>query len=283
MKEKGQYFIAFGVIAAMLMVAGFPTFIVFFFGIFAFFLWRTFASTSRSETREIFEFYLSANDILRDEERRWYGFELSDVIGRGERVVRSMSAAPPLVYFALGALYQKAGDHQSAVKHLSFLVENESSDEINYAYPSPDLKKYVSVLRKIEREPHESPMTAASIRALERSRRMRGKTMLELSRDELAQKQKKYDSLPEQEKRNRLESTEKNEQTFVKQSLWAEEFDFQPDTEKIGFSEKKFPSIPNSGKSPENSENPAEEANHDQRNRKSISEVLHDIYDNNVQ
>ena len=64
-KEKGQYFLAFGVIASMLMVARFPSFVIVFFGIFAFFLWKIFSSGSRNETREIFEFYLSANEMLR--------------------------------------------------------------------------------------------------------------------------------------------------------------------------------------------------------------------------
>ena len=40
MKEKSQYVLAFGIIASMLLVAGFPTFVVFFFGIFAYFLFQ---------------------------------------------------------------------------------------------------------------------------------------------------------------------------------------------------------------------------------------------------
>src|SRR5215468_4467287 len=110
-KEKGQYVLAFGVIASMLLVVGFPTFVVFFFGVFAYFLWKIFSSASRNETREIFEFYLAANDILRNDERRWFGFEMKDVAGRGENILKNMSGAPPLVYFALGALYSKMGDH----------------------------------------------------------------------------------------------------------------------------------------------------------------------------
>ena len=85
LKEKTQYALAFGVIATMLMVAGFPMFVIFFFGIFAYFLWKTFSSPSPSETRRIFEFYLSANEILRDDERRWFGFEVQEVLVRGER------------------------------------------------------------------------------------------------------------------------------------------------------------------------------------------------------
>jgi len=76
LKENTQYAMAFGLIATMLFVAGFPMFVIFFFGIFAYFLWKTFSQPSRSSTREIFEFYHAANEILRDDERRWFGFEL---------------------------------------------------------------------------------------------------------------------------------------------------------------------------------------------------------------
>lgn len=69
LKEKGQYVLAFGVIASMLLVTGFPTFVIFFFGIFAYFLWKMFSMPSRNETREVFEFYLSANDVLRDDDQ----------------------------------------------------------------------------------------------------------------------------------------------------------------------------------------------------------------------
>ena len=121
-RERGQYFLAFGVIASMLAVAGFPVFVIFFFGIFAYFLWKVFSAGPRNETREIFEFYLTANDILRDDERRWYGFEIKESIARGERLLAEMKGAPPLVHFALGALYNKMGDHKAAVNHLSYVV-----------------------------------------------------------------------------------------------------------------------------------------------------------------
>ena len=82
--------------------------------------------------RRIFEFYLSANEILRDDERRWFGFEVQEVLVRGERILQSMNGAPPLVHFTLGALYHKIGDYKSAVNHLSYVVENENSDESTY-------------------------------------------------------------------------------------------------------------------------------------------------------
>ena len=87
-KEKSQYAIAFGVIAMMLYITGFPVFVIFFFAILAFFIWKTLSTPSQNGTREIFEFYLLANDILRDDERRWYGFEIQEVVGRGERILK---------------------------------------------------------------------------------------------------------------------------------------------------------------------------------------------------
>ena len=186
-KEKTQYALAFGVIASMLFIAGFPMFVIFFFGIFAYFLWKTFSTPSPSDTRRIFEFYLSANELLRDDERRWFGFEMQEVVVRGERILQSVSGAPPLVYFALGALYHKIGDYKSAVNHLAYVLENENSDESNYVYPTPELREYVKTLRKIEREPAEAPQTSAAVRALERARRNRGKSLLEDSRRRLGE------------------------------------------------------------------------------------------------
>jgi len=178
MIEKGQYALAFVVVAAMLVVANFPVYVVFFFGIFAYFLWKIFSTASRSETREIFEFYLSANEVLREDERRWFGFEVREVIDRGERIVRSMTGAPPLIYFTLGALHNKIGEHKEAVECLNNALENENSDEMNFVFPSAELRNYVKVLRKIEREPAEAPLTSTAVRSLERARRIRGKSLL---------------------------------------------------------------------------------------------------------
>ncbi|HQU84364.1 MAG TPA: hypothetical protein PKY59_14605, partial [Pyrinomonadaceae bacterium] len=193
LKEKGQYLLAFGVIAAMLTVANFPPFVIVFFGIFAYFLWKMFSMPSRNETREIFEFYLSANDILRDDERRWFGFEIQEIINRGENILQSMNVAPPLVHFTLGALYHKVGNHKTAINHLAFVVENENSDESAFTNPTPELKNYVKVLRKIEREPAEAPLTSTAIRALERARRNRGKSLLNESRQVLQEQQLKIE------------------------------------------------------------------------------------------
>lgn len=284
MKEKGQYVLAFSVIAAMLMVAGFPMFVIFFFGIFAYFLWKTFSSPSRNETREIFEFYLSANDILRDDERRWFGFEMQEVTSRGERILRAINGAPPLVYFALGALYHKAGDYKSAVSHLSYVLENESAEESTYVYPSPELRNYVKVLRKIEREPAEAPLTSAAVRALERARRNRGKALLEESR-ELVQEQnrKKREAAIEQAKAIPV-LAESVEDARVFQSVTDETTENHQENR---VEDKKHTILRDSKTNSTERESRKETETRDNGNHiarpKPISEILHDIYDKNVQ
>lgn len=275
-KERGQYFLAFGVIASMLLVAGFPVFVVFFFGVFAYFLWKIFSSGTRSDSREIFEFYLAANEILRDDDRRWYGFEVNEVLRRGEVLLQAMNGAPPLVYFTLGALYNKVGDHKSAVHHLSFVVENENSNEATFLHPSPELRNYVRILRKIEREPAETPLTSGAVRALERARKNRGVVLLEDSRVKLRD-----------ENRKKRETIDAN--SLI--SNGAEVLNTAVETED---SERKQPeSVVTVSRSNGSPERPAESGQEKERrknhgqdpfvNRKPISEVLHDIYDKNVQ
>lgn len=278
-KENAQYALAFGVIATMLMVAQFPLFVIFFFGIFAYFLWKTFSQPSRGGTREIFEFYLAANEILRDDERRWFGFELQEIINRGERILQMMNGAPPLVYFTLGALYHEIGDHKSAVNHLTYIIENDNAEEGTYVYPSPELRNYVKILRKIEREPAEAPQTSAAIRALERARRNRGKALLETSRAELnLLNDKKQTAMLEQEKQiNKLATI--NQENAAPKSVVDE-------PEKVNNGNgKQSPAVKtavetngDSGEAPRKEKN-GHQTNDPFAHRQSISEVLHDIYD----
>lgn len=292
LKENSQYALAFGLIATMLYVAGFPVFVLFFFGIFAYVLWKTFAQPSRSETREIFEFYLSANEMLRDDERRWFGFEVQEVIGRGERVLQLMNGAPPLVYFTLGALYNKIGDYKSAQNHLSYVLENENADESTYNYPSPDLRNYARILRKIEREPAEAPQTSAAIRALERARRNRGKALLESSRVSLKeQESKKRGAALESKKQKELAEKSETEKILEKPfvSITQAETNGHAAEGEREFSRRENPSAHNNGATPENPERRQSDENHKRKKRKTgeepsasrkpISEVLHDIYD----
>lgn len=184
-RDSAQRLLAIIVIVAMLVVMGIPPSVVIFFAIVTYFIWRAVQRSEHQETGRVFEFYISANDILRDEERRWYGFEIAEVIDRGERVLHSMADPPPLIYFALGALYNYAGDHEAAAEHLSYVVENDLSDERHRLSPSPELRRYVHILRKLEREPAEAPQTMAAIRSLDRARRNRAAILLAESRERL--------------------------------------------------------------------------------------------------
>ena len=261
---------AFGVIALMLWFVGFPVFLLFFVGVLTFFVWKVFSFEGRNETRRIFEFYLSANEILRDDDRRWYGFEIQETIARGEAIVRSMSAAPPLTYFALGALYHKLDDHSSAAKHLSHVVDESAADESAIVFPSKELRDYVRMLRKIERSPAEAPLTSSAVRSLERSRKNRGPELLKLSREHL---EKEIVQLPPSEKKleSVVDMASYRETDDAKQPVPAvfHESEGIPEEKRLRFSSsaghKKV--MENSGKA----------------DRKTISEVLHDIYDHNTQ
>ncbi len=184
-RDSAQRLLAIIVIIAMLAVMGIPVSVIVFFAIVTYFIWRAVQRTEHQETGRVFEFFIAANDILRDEERRWFGFEIAEVIEHGERVLHAMTDPPPLVYFALGALYHHAGDHEAAVEHLSYVIENDLSDERHRNAPSPELRRYVHILRKLEREPAEAPQTMAAIRSLERTRRNFGAALLNESRERL--------------------------------------------------------------------------------------------------
>jgi hypothetical protein len=268
LKEKGQYLLAFGLVAVMLLVAQFPLFVVFFFGVFAYFLFRMFAAGSRNDTREIFEFYLTANEVLRDDERRWYGFEIHEAIRRGESILQRMSTAPPLIHFSLGALYNKVGDHGSAAKHLAYIVENANSDESSLVYPTPELRNYVKVLRKIERDPADAPMTSAAVRALERARKLRSKILLEDSRSKVP---------PAPAEPVEAKSPDRGEVLPLPQPAIEVAENGQHEKPPL-----RFADIRQENK-PQRPRERKKEKVDPFSDRKSISEVLHDIYDKNVQ
>jgi hypothetical protein len=77
------------------------------------------------------------------------------------------------------------GDYDSAVEHLSWIVEDSFADEVHRTSPSPQLRRYVETLRRIEREPAMAPQTLAAVRNLERSRRKRAAELLAESRQRL--------------------------------------------------------------------------------------------------
>ncbi len=186
-RETGQKILAIIVILAMLTMMGIPPTVIFFFATVIYFVWRAVDRSEQHETRRVFEFYLAANEVLRDDERRWFGYEISEVINQGEAVLHAMKDPPPLVHYALGALHHRVRDYEPAAEHLAYVVESESGEERNRYTPSPELRRYVSVLRRLEREPAEGPQTMAAIRNLERARRARAATLLAESRQRLSE------------------------------------------------------------------------------------------------
>ena len=185
-KEKGGYAVGLVVVAAILLAVNFPAYLLVFFGVFAFFVWKAFSQPQRNEIRGVFEFYLAANEMLRDDEKRWFGFEIQEVLHSGERILNTMPDPPPLLIFTLGALHHKIGNYEVAAQFLGNVQENEQMNEKRRLIASPELKAYVKVLRKIEREPAEAPQTSAAVRALERARRNRAGVLLEESRKKIA-------------------------------------------------------------------------------------------------
>ena len=176
--------IAIVIMVAILNAVGLsPVVLVFFTGV-ALIIWLVVRRAQMREIERIFEFYVAADAILREEERRWYGFEIAEVIEHGESVLELMPDPPPLSYFALGALYQRLGNHDAAVQYLSRLSDDEQYDETNRVVPSPQLRRYVTTLRKLEFHPATEPQMLAAIRSLERARRNAGRMLLE-SRKEL--------------------------------------------------------------------------------------------------
>lgn len=266
--------LAFGVVASMLLATGFPVFVIFFFGIFAYFLYRIFSSGPRNETRDIFEFYLAANEMLRDDGRAWFGFEVKEAVNRGEAIVNRMNGAPPLVHFALGALYHKAGEYQSAINSLTHAVESDSGQESAYVFPTPELRNYVKILRKIEREPAEAPLTSSAIRSLERMRRLRGKSILDESRAAYLKNSGRV--VPRAE----IEAAAAASPVEVVTTQGSDDSLHEASDEQ---SNGHAAANPASGSHSRDKRPAKQDAADPYAARKPITEVLHDIYDKNVQ
>src|SRR5687768_1428704 len=142
--------IAIVIIVAILNAVGLsPVVLIFFTGV-ALIIWLVVRRAQMREVERIFEFYVAADAILREEDRRWYGFEIAEVIEHGESLIDLMPDPPPLNYYALGALYQRLGNHEVAVQYLSRLADDEHSDETHRIAPSPQLRRYVMMLRRLE-------------------------------------------------------------------------------------------------------------------------------------
>lgn len=175
--------IAIVVIVAVLNAVGLSPVVMLFVTGVVLVIWLVARRAQMREVERIFEFYVAADAILREEERRWYGFEIAEVIEHGESLLEIMPDPPPLNYFALGALYQRLGNHEATVQYLSRLTEDDLYDETHRIAPSPQLRRYVMMLRKLELHPAAEPQTLAAVRSLERARQRSAAKMLIESRD----------------------------------------------------------------------------------------------------
>jgi len=175
--------IAVIVVVAMLDAVGVPPMIMVLFTGMCFVIWLFARRAQAREVERIFDFYIAADAVLREEERRWYGFEISEVIEHGECLLEIMPDPPPLSYYALGALYQRLGNHAASVEYLSKVIEDQRFDETHRIAPSPQLRRYVSMLRRIEYQPSLAPQTLAAIRSLERARQRNADKLLCESRE----------------------------------------------------------------------------------------------------
>ena len=175
--------IAVIIVVAMLNAVGFPPVIMVLITGAVLVVWLCARRAQAREVERIFDFYIGAEAILREEERRWYGFEIAEVIEHGESLLELMPDPPPLSYYALGALYQRLGNYEAAVEYLSRLNEDDLCDETHRITPSPQLRRYVSILRRIEYQPSTAPQTLAAIRSLERARQRNAVKLLSESRD----------------------------------------------------------------------------------------------------
>ena len=128
-------------------------------------------------------------------------------------------------------------------------------------FPTKGLREYVHMLRRIERAPAESPQTSAAVRSLERSRKNRGFGLLAHSRDILAGGVLALTDRPVTE--HLTDETHEARNIDWKDDSAEIHSDTTASTQSSG--QKRF----------------AKTASPDER--KTISEVLHDIYDEKVQ
>ena len=177
-KRFAQKAVAVVVIVTMLYGAGVaPVVMLFVTGV----VLIVFLIARRSQTRDvehIFDFCVSAEAILRDEDRHWYGFEVAEVIEDGEYILEAMPDPPPVQLFALGALHHLIGNQGAAVEYLSRIVDDEHYAESNRVAPSSQLRRFVRLLRRIEADPSIAPQTLGAIRSLERMRRREAENWL---------------------------------------------------------------------------------------------------------
>jgi hypothetical protein len=184
-KRFAQKAIAVVVIVTLLYGAGVAPVVMMFVTAVVLVIFVVSRRAQNKEVERIFDFYLAAEAILRDEDRRWYGFEVAEVIEHGEMALEELPDPPPLLMFTLGALHHLIGNDATSKEYLSRVVEDEGFEERNRTAPSGQLRRYVSLLRRIEGEPSLAPQTLGAVRSLERMRRRRAFTLLVEARKSL--------------------------------------------------------------------------------------------------
>lgn len=193
-KRFAQRAIAVVVIITLLDLVGVaPALMLFVTGV-VLVVWFISRRSQNRELRGVFDFYVAADNILRDEDRRWFAFELVDVIDQGESALDALPDPPPLQLFALGALYHKMGNYDAAAEYLKRVNDSEFGEESRMV-PSPQLRTYVSMLRRLEREPSIAPLVLGAVRNLERARRKQGSRLLAESRSYLADDRNKREEI----------------------------------------------------------------------------------------
>lgn len=184
-KKFFQKSIAIVVIVAILQLVGVSPLMMMFATGIVFLVWVVSHRTKTRDMEQIFNFYVAAEAILRDDERRWYAFEIVEVIDDGERAFDFMPDCPTLHLFALGALYHRIGKYEVTVEYLRRAIDDEKYDERQNTGPSEQLRRYVTMLREIEANPTTAPQKLAAVRSLERMRRRHASTLLQDSRTAL--------------------------------------------------------------------------------------------------
>jgi hypothetical protein len=151
-------------------------------------------------------------------------------------------------------------------------VESDSADEKSFLHPSPALRSYVRVLRKIEREPGDAPMTSAAVRALERARKLRAKSLLEESRAAL-----------EESSRVAVAEVAPGPQPMLEavKSVTDESNNHHHQDDQLT-EERQSITTEVREKNTERKRGAPKTKEEQFSNRKPISEVLHDIYDTNA-
>ena len=181
-KKCAQKAIAVILVVILLYGAGVAPVVMLFVTGVVLIIFLVMRNSQQREVERIFDFYVAADAILRDEDRRWFGFEVGEVIEKGESLLEAIPDPPPLHLFAVGALYHRVVNYDASIEYLSRLIEDEHFDELNQTVPSPQLRRYVSVLRRIELEPSLAPQTLGAVRSLERMRRKQAYTLLSQAR-----------------------------------------------------------------------------------------------------